>query len=288
MRVLFLILISWTLPGLVMSQSRKKRNKTPQPVALTAPGGYQYDIFGSGSQLKVEEGDLIYFNLQICHRDSVIEDSKKSIQVPEYVMPGKDLVVNDGPVASGLSVMALGDSLIIYERIDTIAGLPETMKDWKEIIYKIKVIGVTKKSELEEVKLRIPAIQAIIEKDIDDYYNQRFQKTLHTQSGVTVLVHEDGNGERFKPGEVTFVSFYAVSTKDRKYYGSTFESGRPFQVRLGYKSVIEGLDDALSMLKRGAVVTAFIPARLAYGAEGVPGALEPNTDMTFYIEVLDK
>ena len=79
MRVLFLILISLTLPGLVMSQSRKKRNKTPQPVALTAPGGYQYDIFGSGSQLKVEEGDLIYFNLQICHRDSVIEDSKKSI-----------------------------------------------------------------------------------------------------------------------------------------------------------------------------------------------------------------
>lgn len=290
MRIFVLIFMIFSIPGLTLAQDRRGKKKVEkiETTLTTAPGGYHYDIFPGGSQMKVEEGDMVYFTLQICHLDSVIQDSKYSFKNPEYSMPGKDQIANEGPVIAGLSVMALGDSLVIYERLDTIADLPETMKDWKEINYRIKVIELTKKSEREKIKARKPIIQAIIENDIDDYNNQRFQKTLHTQSGVTVLVHEDGEGEHFNPGEVAFVRYYMVSTKDRKYIGSTFESGESFQIKIGVRQVIDGLYDALSILKRGAVVTAFIPARLAYGEKGVPGQIDPNTDLTVYIEVIDK
>lgn len=290
MRIFVLIFMVFSIPGLILAQDRrgKKKVKKEKIALLTAPGGYHYDIFPGGSQMKVEEGDLAYFTLQTYHLDSIIEDSKNFIMIPEYVMPTKDSVANDGPVAAGLSMMSLGDSLVIYEKIDTIADKPAEMKDWKEINYRIKVIELTKKSELERIKVKKPEILKLVNQNIDDYINQRFEKILHTQKGVSILVHQDGKGEGFKPGDVAFIRYYAVSIKDRKYFRSTFDTGKPSQIIVGSRRAIDGLTEALSILKRGAVVTAFIPSRLAYGEEGIPGELEGDADMTFFIEVIDK
>jgi cyclophilin family peptidyl-prolyl cis-trans isomerase len=59
----------------------------------------------------------------------------------------------------------------------------------------------------------------------------------------------------------------------------------PLSVRVGRAEVIVGLDAALPYLRVGQKVRLTIPAALAYGAKGKPGAVPPESTLFFELEV---
>ena len=72
-----------------------------------------------------------------------------------------------------------------------------------------------------------------------------------------------------------------------KKFDSSRDAGKPFDFPLGGGRVIKGWDQGVAGMKVGGQRTLVIPADLAYGARGFPGAIPPNSVLIFDVELLE-
>jgi len=80
------------------------------------------------------------------------------------------------------------------------------------------------------------------------------------------------------------IAHYHGTFLDGKVFDSSVDRGRPFSFEVG--SVIPGWREAIRMMEVGDKGTFIIPSHLAYGRNGYPGLIEPNTILKFEIELL--
>ena len=68
-------------------------------------------------------------------------------------------------------------------------------------------------------------------------------------------------------------------------FDSSYDRGEPVEFPLN--KVIPGWTEGLQLLKEGGKATFYIPAQLAYGEQGVPGMIPPNSTLIFDVELLE-
>ena len=73
---------------------------------------------------------------------------------------------------------------------------------------------------------------------------------------------------------------------DGSEFDSSFSRGKPFQCVIGTGRVIKGWDQGLMGMQVGGKRKLKVPAHLGYGERSV-GAIPPNSDLTFEIELLE-
>ena len=114
-------------------------------------------------------------------------------------------------------------------------------------------------------------------------------------ASVTKLIKIDmkkGKGEKATAGREVAVHYtgwlYDVSAKENKgkKFDSSLDRGAPIEFPLGAGMVIDGWEQGLEGMKVGGQRTLIIPPHLAYGAQGVPGAIPPNAALVFEVELL--
>lgn len=103
-------------------------------------------------------------------------------------------------------------------------------------------------------------------------------------SGVVIRILEKGAGA--PPTLESTVSLrYTGSLPDGTVFDTIGPDDTPMRVRVG--DLAAGLGIALTNMQAGATALVSIPAELAYGAEGIPGVIPPDSALRFEIELID-
>lgn len=101
-----------------------------------------------------------------------------------------------------------------------------------------------------------------------------------TASGLRFQTLEAGNGRRPTAEDAVRVTY-----EGRLADGSVFER-TPEPVGLPVSGLIDGFTEALQLMNAGGRYRFWVPPRLAYGADGVPGTIPPDAELEFTLTLL--
>lgn len=113
--------------------------------------------------------------------------------------------------------------------------------------------------------------------------NGKREQVKVTPSGLQYEVLEQGTGAQPTATDRVVVH-YTGRLIDGTVFDSSEERGEP--ATFGVTQVIPGWVEALQMMKAGSKWRLFIPANLAYGAQGVPG-IGPNQTLIFDVNLIE-
>ena len=106
-------------------------------------------------------------------------------------------------------------------------------------------------------------------------------------SGVEIYIARHGHGKKSVEGSHLKVHYEGWLAEDYKMFDSSRAERRPFEFELGKGTVIAGWDIALKDVRKGTKMQIKIPAKLAYGSQGVSSmGIPQNADLIFKVEVL--
>ncbi len=113
--------------------------------------------------------------------------------------------------------------------------------------------------------------------------NKMRKGVITTKSGLQYLVVKEGNGPKPTKNDKVIVD-YSGTTIEGIEFDSSYRQGEP--QTLAVNSVIKGFSEALQLMNVGSKFEIAIPSELAYGKQGQPPYIGPNSVLIFRIELL--
>lgn len=106
---------------------------------------------------------------------------------------------------------------------------------------------------------------------------------------ATKLVTEDlvvGTGAEVKAGDCLMANYVGVLAADGTQFDASWDKKTPFEFEVGAGNVIPGWDQGIPGMKVGGRRRLTIPADLAYGAQGSPPKIPPNSNLVFVVDAI--
>lgn len=105
------------------------------------------------------------------------------------------------------------------------------------------------------------------------------------ENNLSIEILKEGIGVAAQNGNSVSVHYTGTLENGTKF-DSSLDRGQPFGFTLGAGQVIKGWDLGVLGMKVGEKRKLTIPPELAYGPQGVPGAIPPNATLIFEVELL--
>lgn len=114
---------------------------------------------------------------------------------------------------------------------------------------------------------------------------QEAEPAVTTASGLIIEDLVIGTGAEATPGSMVSVHYTGWLT-DGTLFDTSLTRERPFTFRLGKNQVIPGWEEGVAGMRVGGKRRLTIPPTLAYGDQGVPGAIPPRATLIFKVELM--
>jgi len=271
---------------------------------MKADSGYEYQIVRKGGTDPIPANSYVFFNMALSQKDSVLQTTA------EMGKPSVLKLMDDnksyGQLKALVDLLATlheGDSLLFYFPLDSFERLPPGFDAFTEpMVYHVGIVDVMNEEQFkvhsdsiqkeqdkvrQVVRDRLPEIEALTKSNWDAYKKGELTSKMQaTPSGLRYIIHENGtDGTKPAKGDQVSVHYYGMLDADAKMFDTSFKAGQPYQFPLGMGQVIQGWDEGIQLLNKGAKATLFIPAALGYGAAGSPPVIPENADLIFYVEL---
>ncbi len=79
---------------------------------------------------------------------------------------------------------------------------------------------------------------------------------------------------------------YTGRFEDRSVFDSSVDRGQPYLFTIGAAPLL-GWDEGVLGMRAGGSRMLYLPPELAYGEEGIPGLVPPNTPLIFRIDLIE-
>jgi len=112
--------------------------------------------------------------------------------------------------------------------------------------------------------------------------NGKRKDVITTDSGLQYEIITEGTGKTPKASDSVSVDYLGTFI-DGSEFDSSYKRGEPAQFSV--KGIIPGWTEALLLMKEGAKWRLYVPADLAYGAQGAPPVIGPNSTLIFEVEL---
>ncbi|TCM64357.1 FKBP-type peptidyl-prolyl cis-trans isomerase FkpA/FKBP-type peptidyl-prolyl cis-trans isomerase FklB [Acinetobacter calcoaceticus] len=189
-------------------------------------------------------------------------------------------VASQTPEEIDLNIFIQGvrDGYARKDRIYTDEELQTAYVEFQEIL-KQKQLTEDKKNQQKQLT-DAKSNDALSQKFFEENAKKPDVKT--TPSGLQYKINQQGTGKQ-PTAESTVTVHYKGQLLDGKVFDSSFERGEPIEFKLN--QVVSGWTEGFQLLKEGAKATLYIPSKLAYGTQGVPG-IPPNSALIFDVELI--
>ena len=259
--------------------------------SLTESGiHYKLISLGDGS---VKPEELNYITVNVAYRtlkDSLFFQGLRKFQLttPRY----------QGSIDECFLMLALGDSASFYFPADSFfmrtleTSLPKFINKTDLMRVDIKMLDIQSEKQYQLEK------EAFLHwiNDFGDYEKVILKQYMDgkklsiapTASGLFYIPVVKSNGKSVAVGDTITVN-YEGRFFNSKIFDSTKKRNEPFQFVYGQKwQVVEGLEEAIGMMKEGERSLFILPSRLAFGENGSStGIIPPFTSVVFEVELIE-
>lgn len=261
--------------------------------------GYRLERHVSTNGPHPAPGEYAYFQIVMRHKDSILNTSYGSDQIPRIRIPEEDEYTKETPIIiDALAMMSEGDSATLYFPLDSVEELPPAFAGMEMIEYDLKFVEIKtdeefkaemqavldqRNADMEITRARKPEIMQMAEKALADYKAGRLTNLQKTASGLEYAIHQEGSGAVPAAGDMVSVHYYGTFM-DGKSFDNSYDHGEAYEFPLGQGRAIKGWDEGIGYLKEGTTASLFIPPALGYGESGyleIPG----NTPLYFLVEL---
>lgn len=115
---------------------------------------------------------------------------------------------------------------------------------------------------------------------LDEYLSDNNITAQADASGLRYVVQEPGSGTRPDLNSTVRVAYEGTYMD-----GSVFDANDDIVFPL--RNLIEGWQIGIPLIQEGGAITLYVPSGLAYGTQGIPGAIPGNSNLIFTIQLLE-
>lgn len=276
--------------------------------------GLEYKIIPDGKGEKVKYGNYMELHIGQYYatgkKDSLISDSRTGIPAFEML----DSIRTPMPYYKILSQLRKGDSLVIRVLADSLfkknpESMPPFIKKGHMLITTVKMLNFfetkeqadsARQAEIVLAEKRQAAKDALTikadEKTLNDYFAKNNIKTVKAPMGTYVEIIQPGTGNNIDTSVVVKTNYTGRLLNSSKAFDSNTDSAfghvESYLVNMTKDptlggGVIQGWNDGLTILNKGAKAKFYIPSALAYGSRGMGEEIPANSILVFDIEVAD-
>lgn len=273
--------------------------ETQTPEYFFTEGGLKYKYRDIVVQGKVPQvGDI----LSVSMKWSTIEDSVFYIS-DNKGYNGADIVKlkkenTPGGIEEGFAKLKEGDSVTFYINPERFfseylqSETPTFLIGDTEIKVDIRLLKVQDNEEYELALLEWKRFKDFEEfhkiEETLDYWKNSGDSIIEVD-GIYIVYDAVEVGDNISYNEVFALHYIATFTNGQEFY-NTYTNGFPDEFHYGKKGqMVEGLKNAISMMKYGQRAKVLVPSDSGFKAKGSAGNIvPPYTPVIYYLEILPK